>query len=268
MELFASKASAQTRADGLYAARFRETANHDTIEVPYGSSTAHAHLGARMPAPDAHALFSIDNANREYFYVLVYRRHGCAEDTVLLVGGVGAATAGASRGNGECRYDFRVTRAQADRIATTAGIAREDRSPIGDRVTARFASASTTFAPGTPMEIRVRFENPAGAPAVQREAGCCRFSLVVHHDSAPAQTLECGAMACPVGYAPLAGGATAEDSVDVGRWANIRAPGHYRVECTYRTNFTAAGVVPFDAPSFLGRLWEREFTGVVEFDVR
>lgn len=263
-----TRADAQARPDGLYRASFREHASHDTLEVAYGTSTAHVRLGRRMRAPDAQSVFSIENENRSYTYSATYRRSRCPSELVLVVDGVAVAVSSTGEGNGECSYEFGLTRAQADRVAATHSLARQDRVSLGENVSARFTTTATAYGRGAPIEVRIELANPAGAEAVQREVGCCRFTFVIDRDGHRVQDLACGAMACPVGYADFAPGTTAIDSVDVRSWGNIDTPGHYRVECTYSTRFARAGIPTFDGRDFAARTWQREFHGVVEFDVR
>lgn len=265
--LFAPTSHAQMRPNGLYAAVFTEHAGPGTIEVPFGSSTARARLGRRMSAATSQSLVAVNNANGTYRYSAAFRGRGCPEQTVLLLDGVAMPIASSGRSNGECRYDFNLDRAHADRAARAFGIPREDRSPHGERVTAHFRSSAEVYRAGATMEVRITFGNPADAPAVQREVGCVRFAIVVFRDGHRVASLEPGASACPVGFAPLAAGATAQDSVDVGRWGNLTTPGHYRLECSYVTNFAAAGVATFGSPSYSAVVWQRSFTGIVDFDL-
>ncbi len=236
--------------------------------MPYGSQTSLIRLGHRLAAPDTLLLYSVDNGNGAFQLAVTYRGRHCPAQAALLVSGAPVSLGGTSIGNGQCTYDFPLNRAQADRAAQVFGIVSQVRSPHGERISARFSPAATVFHPGAPMEVHVDLTNPTDAPPVQRGVGCMRFSFDVDRDTQRVTTLSAGAQACPVGFVPLAAGASGRDTVDVGRWANIQTPGHYRLQCRYETDFAADGIATLDSPSFSARVWQRTFTGVVEFVVR
>jgi len=61
--------------------------------------------------------------------------------------------------------------------------------------------------------------------------------------------------------------ATGTDVVDVGRWGQLDTPGHYRLECTYRTSFVRPGTGTFGDTGFTARVWDRTFTSTLELDI-
>jgi hypothetical protein len=263
--LFASRAAAQR--DGVYVVRSVSRPSPRTIEI----DGSHAQLVRRLPTPRSHWLASTANDNRAYSYAAEYRGT-CSMSVVVLADGVAVSASGWGSGNGQCRYDFPVDRAMADRIAHAFGIERHDRSSSGDRVTVRF-STDRMLDRGAPIVVRATFTNPAGAATVQREVGCVRFSFVIYRDGRHVATLDPPPSGCPVGFVPEAGGTSADDSVDVRPWANnvqpgiFDTPGRYRLECRYDTSFAPDGARTFDAPYFSAQVWDRSFTGVVDFEI-
>jgi len=261
-------AQQQARSDGVYAATLVARPSARTVEIVFGSSVAHARLRERMPAPRSQVLASTDNANRTYAFTVSYRMTRCPPNTVLIAGGSPAPAPSSSIGHGECRYDFTVDRAAADRIALAFRVARQDRSSIATRVVGRFSTARTAYRRGEPIDVRVTMTNPTGAAAVQREVGCNRFTFVIYRDGHRVAELAPAAQACPVGFTPHASGASAEDSVDVRAWGNIDAPGRYRFECRYTTRFALPGAATYGSRDGSARVWDRVFTGSVVVDVR
>lgn len=263
--------SAQPRPDGLYRATYRDRASARSVEIPYGSMTTHVTLGRAFRARTAR-LYSIANANDAYS-LEIDGRPPCPE-LVVVAGGTIIAASGSGSDGRHCSISFRLDRAAADRMATALGTPRLDRALIGERLAGRFVPTRTSYARSEPIQIRLVIANPAGAPEIDRQVGGRQrgprdnqFDFRVWRNGVELPRIEAYDFGGVTGFSPIPPGGTVESSERLDRWADVSAPGHYRIECSWDTDLVEHGVSGFDAAN-RHRVWSRRFTGIVELDVR
>lgn len=259
-----------SHADGLYSAAYRQRATPRTVEVPYGSMTAHIEVLRRLSATDLR-LFSSSNDNEQYWF------HGTvpvsSSELVLVLKGQLIAPSGTSVSRASSVVHFRVSRAVAERISTAFAVTRLDRAPLGARLEGRFSLPQRQFAVGDEVRVRLEVHNPANAPATQWQVGGRqrgprdnRFHLRVWRDGVALAELQGWDFGGPTGFVRIGAGATVEASASIASWADLSAPGRYRVECRYETTLAPDGVDAW-APDQQHRVWDRTFDGVVEFEL-
>jgi hypothetical protein len=266
-----SIASAQP-ADGLYRATYRSSASRRSVEVPFGSMTTHVVLGRILRARTAR-LTSVSNANDAYSLRVDTRGPRCG-DIALRAGGTIVAAGSRTTDRAHCTVWFDLDRALADRAAAALGTPRLDRTAVGDRLQGRFVSTRASYARGEAIEIRLVLMNPAGGPPVQRQVGGRnrgprdnQFDFRVFRNGVEIPRIEAFDFGGVTGFHTLAPGATAEASERLDRWADVSAPGRYRIECSWETDLAPDGLDAF-ALENRHRVWQRRFTGVVELEVR
>jgi hypothetical protein len=266
-----ASALAQPRADGLYRATYRDRASARSVEVPYGSMTTHVTLGRPFRARTLR-LYSVANANDSYS-LEIEGRAPCPE-LAVVAGGTIIAASGSGSDRTHCSVSFRLDRAAADRTAAALGTPRLDRAPIGERLQGRFVPTRTSYKRGAPIEIKLVIANPAGAPEVDRQVGGRQrgprdnqFDFRVWRNGVELPRIEAFDFGGVTGFAAIPPGGTVESSERLERWADVSAPGHYRIECSWETELVEHGVSGFEAAN-RHRVWSRRFTGVIELDVR
>jgi hypothetical protein len=244
------------------------------LQIPYGSQTALVRVGPAIALPGRWEIYATDNANEHYSVWLIYKPRARLSDTaVFLLSGEPIALVSPGRDSEKAFYEFGVDRVAAKAIAARFGVAPHDRAPIGESVAGRFAPIERVYRSGDPVEIELAIENPATAPPVgiqvggrQRGPRDNRFELTVYCDGQPLPPLPGPDFGGPTHFAPMAPGSAVRLRACVERWADVSKPGHYRVECRYATTFAPSGINPW-TPGNAARVWDRVFTGAVEFDV-
>jgi hypothetical protein len=253
-------------ADGLYAARFTQDVGEHIVSVPYGSQTARLRKEHRLGAPDEQVLIASNNENESYRLSLTYLGRRCPEMTLLLVDGAPIASVGSGGGSGRWTVDFALDRSRADSVSRILGVTRQDRIPIGERVGARFAPASTRCHREGPLVIVVHIENPIDAPAVSLETGGMRFFFVAYRGDECVAETQPGISTAPLFFKTLGAGDAIDDELDLaGRW--LQTPGRHVIACRYETRIAAAGASPYDLPRAAAHVWDRTFVGSVEIEI-
>lgn len=267
--LTAIESVASAQPSGLYSAVLRERASPRTREVPFGSMRAHIELGARRTA-EQRSLYSVSNDNARYSLQVTVP--GRAWYLALVIDRTVLVQPTSPVGRRTTAF-FTVDRAQADAAVAMLGATRMDRSPAGTQVEATFATPRARYGVGEPIRISVALRNPRNAPLVQRQAGGRqrgvrdnRFHFRVWRDEALLDERPGPDFGGPIGFASMQSDTTTTDGADVSRWADVARPGRYRVECSYETSFAPDGAAPFTEGQ-QHRLWDRRFTGAVEFVV-
>jgi hypothetical protein len=152
---------------------------------------------------------------------------------------------------------------------------RQDRHPLGERLTATFTTPHRRVRSGADVEIAVVLTNPADAPLVRWQRGGAnrgprddQFDFTVTRDGQPLTNIEAMNFGGLSQFLPLAPGAASETlRVPLASWVDLSARGHYVVQCRYHTVFLPEGVEPYGEGT-MGAFWDRTFEGTVTFDVR
>lgn len=264
------ESTASAHADGLYLAAFRDRPSARTVDAPYGSMVAHVEVQRALSATGVR-LYSIRNENDRYRFVATVR--GSRSQVVLVLDRAVITSDGASSAARETTVDFTVDRARAERISRAFGVARLDRSPLGARLEGRFTLERARFAVGEAVRVQFVVRNPEGAPTVQWQVGGRqrgprdnRFRFRVWRDGALLEERPGLDFGGPTFFTAVAAGASGSMVADVSAWAELSAPGRYRVECSYETTLAPAGVDPFSA-EHRHQVWDRRFEGTVEFEL-
>jgi hypothetical protein len=230
--------------------------------------------GARIRATELR-LYSHQNDNARYSLMVRSARVPTCPQALLDLGGELLANESWGHDDDSCDNHFGLTRAQADRAAALLSIAREDRSPIGERVTGTFTPSRRRARRGEPVEVVLTMTNPADAPAVRWQHGGRnrgprdnQFTLSVERDGRPVTPIEAWDFGGLSALELLAPGASAEVRAPVSAWADVSQPGTYVVRCMYDTSFTQDGG-DANRRTFGGAaVWERRFEGTIRFEVR
>ena len=232
--------------------------------------TAHVELHRRINATNLR-LYSTSNDNDRYRFAATVR--GSSFELVLVLDGAVITSAGSSVVARETTVDFSVDRARAERISRAFAIARLDRSPLGARLEGRFSTERSRLSVGDVVRVQLVVRNAEGAEGVQWQVGGRqrgprdnRFRFRVRRDGALLVERPGMDFGGPTFFTALAAGATATMTADLSAWADLSAPGRYRVECSYETTLAPEGVDPFSAEQ-RHRVWDRRFEGVVEFEL-
>jgi hypothetical protein len=269
--LLAGPSAVHAHGNGVYAARFHSAARPGTIEAPYGSMRTHVEL-RRALRPIAQRLYSTSNSNERYVYEATLE--GEHTSVVLFIDGRAMAASGTSATRARTTAYVTVDRATADAVVSSLRVARLDRVAVGERLAGRFSVARAVVRAGEPVVVTLEISNPADAPAVQRQVGGRQrgarnnqFHFRVWRDGVALEERPGLDFGGPTGFATNAPGDRATLGADVSLWAELSAPGRYRVECAYETTLAPAGAEPFsDADRH--RVWDRRFEGAVEFERR
>lgn len=272
----------QALPDGAYAiASTSPTATPDSVEVRGANGSASwVQPGARL-VPHAVRVYATTNANDAFALDILYphapgRPTGsdCAQGLLSLAGTVRLSDSWGGDSD-TCNIDFALTPREAQLAASAFHTQRQDRHPIGEAMTSTFSTPHRRVRRGAPVEIVLVLRNPAGAPVVQWQRGGAnrgprddQFDFTVTRDGQPLTNLDAMNFGGLLQYIPLGPGETSEElRAPLASWVDLSAPGHYVVQCRYRTVLLPEGVDAFEDGT-MGALWERTFEGTVTFDVR
>ena len=231
--------------------------------------------GARL-TPTQVRVFATSNANDAFTLDIRYPRIGseCAQGLLSLAG---TARVSGSWGGDDtaCSLNFLLSPTEAQLAATAFHTVRQDRHPLGERLTATFTTPHRRVRSGADVEIAVVLANPADAPLVRWQRGGAnrgprddQFDFTVTRDGQPLTNIEAMNFGGLSQFLPLAPGAASETlRVPLASWVDLSARGHYVVQCRYHTVFLPEGVEPYGEGT-MGAFWDRTFEGTVTFDVR
>lgn len=267
--LLSCKKRAALPPDGVYA---QGAPGGATLTAVRGDSKSDVPLGPRL-SPLHARLFSETNANDRYQLFVKYARDAGCSAGLLVASGAIVASEGYGNDSESCDFSFVLTASQASAAAGALRIPRLDRTPIGDRVRARFASESTSYAVGKPVIVLLTLENPSDAAGVALGLTNCQFSFRVRRDGRPVKDSSAGGESCGGMGArrTIATGGELElrapiaSAAEVASYGDVSVPGHYVVECRYEGDFSPEHR---EVGGDDDRVWTRSFEGTVEFDVR
>jgi len=264
--------------DGVYEVRqsFADARPGAIIATRHGQDVPQwVKLGAKI-RPRKLLLYSRDNANQVFSLdVWSARRGTCGDGALRLGGATHVAEAYGGDGTG-CDVTILLSPAIASQVASTFRIPRQDRHPIGERVTGRFAPTKAVYARGEPVQIALTMSNPRDAAPVAWQSGGSwsagrdnQFDFRIARDGRRVHRIDPQVFAGGGGFqfVALAPGRTARARAPVARWGDVTQPGHYVVRCTFKTTFTPDAEHVHDDDR-RGAVWERTLAGTVRFEVQ
>jgi hypothetical protein len=264
-----------TLADGAYAtAAALPTPRPDACPVPGPRGTVYVVRAARL-TPARVLLYARDNANTAFALDIRNARTPDASGDRGLLDLDGRPQLPSSWGDDsrECTLDFELDAPTATRAAAFA-IPRQDRSPLGAHVVARFSTPRRRDARGPPIETVLHVESPPGSPDVRWQLGGDhrdprdnQFSFTIPRDGQPVPLLDAVDSGDLSILESLPAGVHAEVRTDLAPWAGLSRPGHHVVDCRYETTLVPADVDP-SADTTRGQVSDAAYAGQVTFDVR
>jgi len=268
-------AAAAPATDGLFEAKHLATSPYsDGVPATQAGAPRWLIVGDAFGKPTEVTLLATQNDNKAYQLLVRYPSTKPCDYSVVRAGGALLVSNGSgSSGAGSCDGFFTVPASAADAVAHLFHVAREDRHPAGEAVTATFSLNRPT---GRPVELSLVLDNPGKAPGVWTlppypDTSAWpdpTYTVRVVRDGKPVprpDAMRGGNVLLPIAV-ELAAGGKQQRVVPLARYADVSTPGHYEVQCTANIGFAArtTKIEAIDAASW----WDRSFTGSFTFDVR
>ena len=264
--------------DGAYAiASSHTTQAPDAVEVrdSHGSASW-VRPGARL-SPTEVRVYADSNANDAFTLDLRSPRAAGVncEQGLLSLGGTVRVSSSWGGDATACNINFPLSPAEAQLAATAFHTLRQDRHPLGERVTSTFSTPHRRVRRGAPVEVVFSLTNAVGAPVVRWQRGGAdrgprddQFSFSVTRDGQPLTNIDAMNFGGLSQFIALAPGTTSEEvRVPLASWVDLSQRGHYVVQCSYHTVFIPDGVEPYHHDT-MGQFWDRTFEGSVSFEIR
>jgi hypothetical protein len=174
---------------------------------------------------------------------------------------------------------FELSGSQATAASTALGVKRQDRHPIGERVTGTFAPTKPIYEKDEPVEVVLTLANPTDAPTVlyrvggrQRGPRDNAFFFKLTRDGRevlPIHGDDSGGISHLMAFPS---GESRQTRQPLASWGDVKLPGHYVVECAYGTEMRSEALSDAGARNGdddkRGAVWDRLFEGRVNFEVR
>lgn len=241
----------------------------ETIPAPERGSVKvdERHVRLRNQAtPSEVVVLSRANDNQTFTLWVVLPRQHENDSQYLSLGGHWWASEGTGFDATGTRTTFRLTRAEAFRVADAFGIPLHEREPLGSALTTSWLFPKEVPAKG-PVPVVLRIENTGTAPVGfmvggrQRGPRDNRFVFTATRDGAPVKAKEAPDFGGLGSYRKLAPGASLDvPCANLREWFDLEAPGTYSVEARYEGELSKDGLFPSTAAE-RAKLWDFVATG-------